>query len=400
MGILNKLEIERMAMLAACASVLQICESLIPHPLPGIRLGLANIITLIALTRLDFRAAMEIALFRTLISALILGTFLSPGFLLSFSGAICSTLVMAGIFHLSNSRQKPVFSLVGLSLFGSVTHNLVQLGLVYLLFIRHPGLFWMLPWLGISAVIMGWLTGLTAIQVSWRLESVDLNNADAFRWIEADRHTGQEHHVPVSPVSRMRPELKIFCLFGFAILFILIPDLKFYVFFSLFCSAALILARVSWKRWFRKLKKLSPIFLFAFLLPVVLTRQGQPILQIGRIELTQSGLSQGTLFMFRLILLFTVTSLLTWTTSRDHMIQGMAWLLKPLRIIGLDQVRSAAILAIAMSRTPVLFETTQTWIRNQIRTERRIHRIIPELSNFISSLYTTVEKSNTTGGNE
>lgn len=399
MDVHKTVDAERMAMLAACASVLQICESLIPHPVPGIRLGLANIITLIALSRLGFKAAMEIALFRTLISALILGTFLSPGFLLSFSGAIGSTLVMAGIFHLSNVLRKPVFSLVGISLFGSLTHNLVQFGLVYLLFIQHSGLFWVLPWLGISAVIMGWITGLVAIKVSLQLESAAQSNPEEFRWMISGPRAGQEQDIPVSPVSRMRPELKILILFSIAILFIMISDLRFYLFFSLLCGAVIILARVSWKRWLHKVKKLSPVFLFAFLLPALFTQQGETILQLGWIKLTRSGLNQGFLFTFRLILLLTATSLLTWTTSRDRMIQGMAWLLKPLRLIGLN-VHSATILAIAMSRTPVLFETTQTWIRNQIKTERRIHRIIPALTYFISSLYITIEKSNETGGNE
>ena len=388
-----------MAMLAACASVLQICESLIPHPVPGIRLGLANMITLIALTRLGFKAAMEIALFRTLISALILGTFLSPGFLLSFSGAIGSTLVMAGIFNLSNIFQKPVFSLVGISVFGSVLHNLIQFGLVYLLFIQHSGLLWVLPWLGISAVIMGWITGLAAIKVSTQLESAAQINPEPFSRMMAGHRSGQDQDLPVSPVNRMRPELKILSLFSIAIVFIIMSDLKFYLFFSFLCVALMMLARVSWKRWLQKIKKLSPLFLFAFLLPVVFTRQGQTILQFGWIKLTRPGLNQGILFMFRLILMLTVTSLLTWTTSRNHMIQGMAWLLKPFRLIGLND-QSATVLAIAMSRTPQLFEITQTWIRSQIETERQIRRIIPALSQFISSLYLTIERFNETGGTE
>ena len=74
------------ALFVALACVLQISESLIPLPIPGLRLGLANILTLTALVMLGFRAALEITLMRTILSSFITGTFMSPGFILSFSG--------------------------------------------------------------------------------------------------------------------------------------------------------------------------------------------------------------------------------------------------------------------------------------------------------------------------
>ena len=93
--------IYQVALLVALACVLQISESLIPHPIPGLRLGLANMITLTALVVLGFKYALEIAILRTILSSFILGTFMSPGFFLSFAGAIISTLVMGFFFWLS-----------------------------------------------------------------------------------------------------------------------------------------------------------------------------------------------------------------------------------------------------------------------------------------------------------
>ena len=94
-------KVYKIALLVAFACVLQIAESLIPHPIPGLRLGLANMLTLTAMVVLGFRYAMEVAVLRTVLSAFIMGTFLSPTFILSISGAVLSTLVMGFFYWLS-----------------------------------------------------------------------------------------------------------------------------------------------------------------------------------------------------------------------------------------------------------------------------------------------------------
>ena len=83
-------KLSQIAVLVALACVLQIAESFIPHPIPGLRLGLANMMTLTAMILLGFGAAMEVALLRTVLSAFMMGTFMSPTFILSFSGAASS----------------------------------------------------------------------------------------------------------------------------------------------------------------------------------------------------------------------------------------------------------------------------------------------------------------------
>ena len=64
----------RLALLAAIAAVLQIAEGLIPRPLPWLRLGLANGVTLLALHRLGFGSACAVTIVRILLGALTLGT--------------------------------------------------------------------------------------------------------------------------------------------------------------------------------------------------------------------------------------------------------------------------------------------------------------------------------------
>jgi heptaprenyl diphosphate synthase len=123
----------RIAVLAAYALALSGFESLIPTPIPWLRLGLANIITLAALLLYGFRTAMTVTLIRVILSSLFLGTFLGPAFILSFGGGVSSTVAMG----LAHRLFKRLFGPVGLSLIGALFHNLAQLALAYLIFIRR-----------------------------------------------------------------------------------------------------------------------------------------------------------------------------------------------------------------------------------------------------------------------
>jgi heptaprenyl diphosphate synthase len=123
----------RIALLSAYALALHGFESLLPTPIPWLRLGLANIITLTALLLYGIRAAVMITLIRVILSSLFTGTFLGPAFILSLGGGITSTLAMG--FVLSIAPR--LFSTVGLSLIGALFHNITQLFLAYFLFIQR-----------------------------------------------------------------------------------------------------------------------------------------------------------------------------------------------------------------------------------------------------------------------
>ena len=78
-------EDHRIALLAALAISIHIIESAFPSPLPGVKPGLANVITLFTFIRYGWQTALQVSLLRVVISSLLLGTFLSPTFLLSLS---------------------------------------------------------------------------------------------------------------------------------------------------------------------------------------------------------------------------------------------------------------------------------------------------------------------------
>ena len=84
----------RVAKLAALAIGLHLIEAVVPSPLPGVKPGIANIVTLYVLYRFDFATAAWVSLLRVFASSLLFGNFLSPTFVLSLSGALMSLVAL------------------------------------------------------------------------------------------------------------------------------------------------------------------------------------------------------------------------------------------------------------------------------------------------------------------
>jgi heptaprenyl diphosphate synthase len=151
-------QLRRMALLTALGVVLHRVETLIPLPSPWIKLGLANIITLLALVTLGLRGAWIVTVSRVFLASVLGGAFLSPTFFLSLAGACASLAVMGGLF----SYGKPVFSMVGISIAGAYTHVTAVFFLVYFLIVRQESFFYLLPvFLGLS-LASGIITGTLA----------------------------------------------------------------------------------------------------------------------------------------------------------------------------------------------------------------------------------------------
>lgn len=101
-------EDHRVARLAAAAVALSLIDAAIPMPLPGIKPGLANIITLIVLARHGWGTAAWVCALRVIAGGLLLGQFLSPGFFMSLTGAAFSLIVLAPAARLPQRWFGPV----------------------------------------------------------------------------------------------------------------------------------------------------------------------------------------------------------------------------------------------------------------------------------------------------
>ena len=156
-----------LARLAALGIVIALLESAIPSPLPGVKPGLANLVTLIALQQLGWRAACWVSLLRIIGSGLLLGSLFSPGFWLSLSGGLVSLLSLA----LASRLPARFFGVLSHSLLAAMGHLAGQLLLARLWLMPHDGVWLLLPPLMLSSLLGGVATGLLTVNLLQRLAS-------------------------------------------------------------------------------------------------------------------------------------------------------------------------------------------------------------------------------------
>ena len=156
--------VSQLGLLVALGLALQIIEGTLPPilPVPGAKLGLANLATVIALVLLGPWEAMAVTILRCLLGGLLRGSFI--GLTMSLSAGITATLVMDALYVFGS----PFISLTGVSIAGAVTHNATQL-LVAMWLVGFPGLRHYLPWLLLLALPTGFVVGIASRRLALAL---------------------------------------------------------------------------------------------------------------------------------------------------------------------------------------------------------------------------------------
>lgn len=159
----NSRELARFALLVALAMVLSWLESLVPLSLavPGVKLGLANLVVIFALYKLGPRQAAVISLVRVLLITFTFGNAFS--FAYSLVGAVLSFVVMLLL------KKTGKFSLLGVSIAGGVCHNIGQI-LVAMAVLGTAELIWYLPALLIAGTVAGICIGAAGALVTARVK--------------------------------------------------------------------------------------------------------------------------------------------------------------------------------------------------------------------------------------
>lgn len=145
-------------MLVGVSLVLHVAEGLFPSPLPFVRLGLANVVTLFALLAMGVRVAMAVVILRVAIASVFAGTLAGPAFALSMGGGLAAALGMGAAARLGS----PPLGVVGVSMIGAACHNLAQLGVVAWLYAGVGAASGLVPLALIVSAGAGLATGLAA----------------------------------------------------------------------------------------------------------------------------------------------------------------------------------------------------------------------------------------------
>ena len=154
-------EDHHIAKLTALAISLHVLEAVFPSPLPGVKPGIANIVTLYVLAEYGFATAAWVSLLRVFASSLLLGQFLSPTFILSLSGSVLS---LATLF-LAQYLPKKYFSVITLSVLAALAHIAGQLLVVRIWLIPHVGVAYLVPIFALAALLFGTINGFITLKL-------------------------------------------------------------------------------------------------------------------------------------------------------------------------------------------------------------------------------------------
>lgn len=150
-------------MLVALAFILSYVESLVPVTLgiPGVKLGLANLVVLMALYTLDLKGAFIISVVRIVLAGLTFGGLFSM--LYSLAGGLLSFAVMAVL------SRKNLLGTVGVSVCGGVAHNIGQL-LMAMAVLETESVWYYFPVLLLAGSVAGVLVGLLGGWMTGRVQ--------------------------------------------------------------------------------------------------------------------------------------------------------------------------------------------------------------------------------------
>ena len=165
---MNAKKIALMAVLLALALIIFIIESYLPPiaPIPGIKLGLANIITLLAIYMIGRKEAFIILLLRIILASIFSGGM--AGFLYSIAGGVvCFTVMGLSSLRLFENRMWVV------SVLGAIGHNTGQIAVACFV-TGTVQILWYFPALIISAILTGAFTGISAQVTLSRLRKTNI----------------------------------------------------------------------------------------------------------------------------------------------------------------------------------------------------------------------------------
>lgn len=151
---------------SALALIFSYVESLIPFSfgIPGVKLGLANLIIVIALYKMPLSQVYLLCFVKVLLSGFLFGNYFS--ILYSLAGGLLSLSVMAAL------KKADGFSVAGISVAGGVFHNIGQL-IVAMLVVETFNVIYYVPVLLIAGLLTGFIIGITAREMLKRLVNLE-----------------------------------------------------------------------------------------------------------------------------------------------------------------------------------------------------------------------------------
>lgn len=158
-----------LSLLVSIGLALSFIESSIPLPIavPGARLGLSNIVVLVTLVVFGFKEGLTVSMLKSIVLMLVTGSVSS--FIYSFAGAVLSCIIMYIVYKYFTRT----FSLIGVSIFGALSHNFAQVTVASLM-LNNIRIYTYLPFLMLTSLFTGYFVGLSSIYIIKNLKKTIL----------------------------------------------------------------------------------------------------------------------------------------------------------------------------------------------------------------------------------
>lgn len=325
----------RLGALSALALLLGYLESFVPIPIPGVKLGLANIPVLVALAEGDPTGAFFIGLIKVGATALLFGNPVSLAY--SAAGTLLAFLLMAPLARLATMRLEMV------SIVGALAHEAGQL-IVAQQLLGTPLVWYGAPLLAVAGCATGLLCGVAARHVAERLEGQD---APSLRV-----SVPNQPPAPGTPTPR-----EMAALIAFFALVALFMRQQTPLIISCCLTAAIglcLLGKAKPRTLLRALAPTLPLAAITLVAQIACNQQGKVLLALGPIALTQEALASTGLMLVRLVGITCASVALVALAGRDGLTRIGHALLAPLRRLGIPTAGPELAASCALQLLPVL----------------------------------------------
>lgn len=174
-----------------------------------------------------------------------------------------------------------------------------------------------------------------------------------------------QYYQTESVLHKLDPRVKLTGTLVFIVSLFLMKNMAGYIFAMAFLAACISLSRVPFKFIVKGMKAIIFLLLITVGFNLFLT-PGEPLFSIWKITVTREGLRLAVFMTLRLTMLIIGSSLMTLTTTPNHLTDGMEKLLWPLKKIHVPVHEIAMMMSIALRFIPILMEETDKIMKAQI----------------------------------
>ena len=335
----------RIGTLCALSMLLGYLESFLPIPIPGVKLGLANIPVLVALHDHDLRGACWVAATKVAATGLLFGNPLTLAY--STAGTALALALMCPLSLVPTMRLEMV------SVVGALAHETGQL-VVAQIVLGTPLVWYSAPVLALAGCITGLLCGIAAqVTASMLLEVEDQTGS-----VRVAAATPEQHGTP-SP----RAVLRLVAYLALVVLVMHVRDPRILVACVLTALAAAMAAHVPTRTLARSIAAILPIAALTLVAQVASVQAGTVVAALGPVTITREALEAAMRMLARLVSISIASVTVVAGPGRNDLVQVVQAATQPLQALGVDLRGPELALSTAMGLLPLLADLVQSNLR-------------------------------------